>query len=87
MKGKYEYTIAVLRYCSGQTTLPYTDAPEPLGALYGLDRSDADQIAKEVHGSITKAGGNPLRVCRPMRPCDEARLDNAYTRRGLKAGR
>ena len=79
------YYRAILRYCSGQTRLQYPGAPEPLGAEFMLHRADADRIATEVFEAMQLCGGKPLPVCREMRPMDEARLVNAYLRRGLIA--
>ena len=79
------YLLDMLRYCSGQSKLPYPDAPEPLGAEYMIDQPVANQIAIAVHDAIVVAGGKSRPVCQPMRPCDEARVRNAYIRRGLKA--
>jgi hypothetical protein len=85
MKNYRGYYSAMLRYCSGQSKLPYPNAPEPLGAVYGLDQHEADKIAREVHDAIEAAGGSSRPVCQPMRPCDVVRLRKAYTNRGLVA--
>ena len=78
-----KYMIDMAKYLNGDTKLPYDNAPEPLGSSCGLDRPLANKIAKDMHAAFVAAGVTPRDVCREMRPCDEARVRNAYENRGL----